>query len=234
MRPRARFGPKTPRGVHRLEVLQGLRRNYFVFCLNFRQVQQINQSYGSKKVFLSKIGILGAFLAIKSPPGTRTRFQKRVNREVSGIGTCKFEFSTIKTPIMTYKMAFSTNIRKSPQKGVLSSPKSPQGTRSGVLPGSTITILCSHQLSSNFWKVSEKSNGGIKSYGAKVSFFAISGHFGAFLPFLSPWDAIRVFSQKNFLQCTTRYKNTTSGKISQKSNGWLSGNNPDTRTDARH
>ena len=54
-------------GVLRLEVLQGLRRNYFVFCLNVRQVKQINQSYGPKNVFLSKIGILGAFLAIKSP-----------------------------------------------------------------------------------------------------------------------------------------------------------------------
>ena len=29
--------------------------------------KQINQSYGSKKVFLSKIGILGAFLAKKDP-----------------------------------------------------------------------------------------------------------------------------------------------------------------------
>ena len=167
-------------GVLRLEVLQGLRRNCFVFCLNFRQVNQIKQKLWAEKVFLNKMGILGAFLALKVPPGTRTRFQKWVNGEVSGIGTCKFEFSTIKTPITTYKMDFLTIVRKSPQKGVFFSPKSPQGTRSRVLPGSTITFLCSHQLSSNFWKVSEKSNGGIKSYQAKVSFLAISGHFGAF------------------------------------------------------
>ena len=80
-------------------------------------------------------------------------------------------------------MTFWTNIRKSPKRGIFS-PKSPQGTRTGVLPGSTITILCSHQLSSNFWKVSEKSNGGIKSYEAKSVIF---GHFGAFWGFFDPF-----------------------------------------------
>ena len=48
--PGARFGPKHP-GVVRLVVLQGLHRNYFSFCLNFRQVKQINQSYGPKRYF---------------------------------------------------------------------------------------------------------------------------------------------------------------------------------------
>ena len=38
-------------GVFRLEALQRLRRNYFVFCLNFRQVNQINQRYGPKRSF---------------------------------------------------------------------------------------------------------------------------------------------------------------------------------------
>ena len=54
-------------GVLRLEVLEGL--HYFVFCLNFRQVNQINQKLWAKKVFLNKMGILGAFLAIKVPRG---------------------------------------------------------------------------------------------------------------------------------------------------------------------
>ena len=45
------------------------------------------------------MGIWGHF-SHKSPPGTRTRFQKWVNGEVSAIGTCKFEFSTIKTPVL--------------------------------------------------------------------------------------------------------------------------------------
>ena len=98
--PGTNLALKRP-GFLRLEVLQGLRKNYFVFCLNFRQVSQINQKYWPKKVFLNKMGILGAFLAIQVPPGTRTRFQKWVNSEVFGIGTCKFEFSTIKTPITT-------------------------------------------------------------------------------------------------------------------------------------
>ena len=81
-------------------------------------------------------------------------------------------------------MDFLTIIRKSPQKGVFFSPKSPPGTRTGVFPWSTITILCSHELSSNFWKISEKSNGGIKSYGAKSVIF---GHFRAFWGFFDPF-----------------------------------------------
>ena len=64
----------------------------------------------------------GGIFSHKSPPGTRTRLG-----EVSGIGTCKFEFSTIKTPITTYKMAFSTNTRKSPQKGCFLALKVPRG-----------------------------------------------------------------------------------------------------------
>ena len=72
------------------------------------------------------MGIWGHF-SPKSPGGMRTRFQKWVNGEVSGIGTCKFEFSTIKTHITTYKMAFPTNIRKSPQKGCFLALKVPRG-----------------------------------------------------------------------------------------------------------
>ena len=104
-------------------------------------------------------------------------------------------------------MAFSTNIRKSPQKGVFFSPtKSPQGTRTRVLPGSTITILCSHQLSSNFLKVSQKSNGKIKDIrkikvmGQKVSNF---GHFGAFWGFFNLFGPLG--TQSEFFQ---KSKNT--------------------------
>ena len=56
-------------------------------------------------------------------------------------------------------MAFLRIIIKSPKKGVFFSPKSPQGTRTGVLPGSAITILCSHQLASHFGKISDNFNG---------------------------------------------------------------------------
>ena len=40
--------------------------------------------------------------------------------------------------------------------------------------------------SSHFWKVSEKSNGQIKSYGAKHAIFS---HFGHFCPNLTPFSA---------------------------------------------
>ena len=56
-------------GVLKLEVLQGLRRNYFVFCLNFRHVNQINQKLCAKKGLFKQNGHFGAFLAIKVPRG---------------------------------------------------------------------------------------------------------------------------------------------------------------------
>ena len=69
----------------------------------------------------------GVFLAKKVPRGRGPDSKKWVKCEVSGIGTSKFEFSNIKNPTTTYKMAFSTNIRKSPQKGVFSALKVPRG-----------------------------------------------------------------------------------------------------------
>ena len=113
------------------------------------------------------------------------------------LGAVNLNSATYKTPITTYKTAFSTNIRKKPQKGVFFSPKSPQGTRRGVLPGSAITILCSHQLSSTFWKVLEKSNGGIKVMRQKVSFLAILGRFGASLTLFEPLGLQSEFFQKS-------------------------------------
>ena len=62
-------------GVLRLEVLLGLRRNYFVFCLNFIQVNQINQSYGPKSSFLIKWSFGGIF-SHKSPPGDENQIPK--------------------------------------------------------------------------------------------------------------------------------------------------------------
>ena len=82
---------------------------------------------GQKKVFLNKMDILGEF-SHKSPPrGREPDSKKWVNSEVSGIGTCKFEFSTIKNPITTYKMVFETISRKRPKKGVFLAPKVPRG-----------------------------------------------------------------------------------------------------------
>ena len=81
-------------------------------------------------------------------------------------------------------MEFWTNIRKKPQKGAILVLKVPEGTRTGVLPGSAMT-LCSYQLSSHFGKISEKSNGWMKSYNGKIVIFGHFWHFGAFWPLLS-------------------------------------------------
>ena len=87
----------------------------------------MNQKLWDKKGLFIQNGHFGGIFSHKSPPGMRTRFQKWVNGEVAGIGTCKFEFSTIKTPIMTYKMLFLTIIRKSPKKGCFLALKDPRG-----------------------------------------------------------------------------------------------------------
>ena len=88
-------------------------------------------------------------------------------------------------------------------------------------------------MSPHFVKVSEKSNGRIKSYKAKSVVLDDLGLFGGiFDPFWAPGDASRVFPKK-FLQCKTTYENTFCRKISGKSNGRFTGNKPDGRTDAR-
>ena len=96
----------------------------------------------------------------------------------------------------TYKMAFRQTSQKAPKTGVFS-PKSSQGTPTGSLPGSAITILCSRQLSSTFWKVLEKSNGRIKSYEAKSVIFGQFGHFGALLTLFEPLGTQSGFFQKS-------------------------------------
>ena len=102
--------------------------------------------------------------------------------------------------------------------------------RTRVFPGSTLTILCSHQLSSTFWKVSEKSNGGIKVKGQKVSFLAISGHLGAFLILFEPLGTQSVFF-KNLKILFLQYNEIIpSCKISENSNEWFFLKAPDGRT----
>ena len=51
------------------------------------------KSYKIKSLVLDSLGAFGVFLA----NGEAVSTAKEVNDEVSGIGTCKFEFSTIKT-----------------------------------------------------------------------------------------------------------------------------------------
>ena len=85
-------------------------------------------------------------------------------------------------------------------------------------------------LSPRFGKVSEKSDGRIKSYKAKSVILDDLGLFGAFLTPFGPLGTRQGFCPKNFLQCKTTYENTTCHKISEKSNGRFSGNKPDGRT----
>ena len=59
----------------------------------------------------------------------------------------------------------------------------------------------------------------------------LGAFWGHFWPLLGPWGRNGSFVTKKFLQCTTRYENTTCCKISEKSNGRLSGNKPAGRTD---
>ena len=57
----------------------------------------------------------------------RTRFQKWVNGDVSGIGTCKFEFSTIKNPYNDIQNGIFDNHHKKPQKWCFLALKVPRG-----------------------------------------------------------------------------------------------------------
>ena len=72
------------------------------------------KSYRIKSLILNNFGgLLGSFLA----NGDTASTPKRVNHEFSGIWTCKFEFSTIKTTIKMYIMTLLTKVRKRPQNG---------------------------------------------------------------------------------------------------------------------
>ena len=56
------------------------------------------------------------------------KFQKWVNDEVSGIGTCKFEFSTIKKHYKDiHNGILDKHYKKSPQKGCFLALKEPPG-----------------------------------------------------------------------------------------------------------
>ena len=91
-------------------------------------------------------------------------------------------------------------------------------------------------MSSHFGKVSKNVMERWKVKRQKCcfgKFRAVGGHITLF----GTWDTSSFF-HKILLQCTTRYGNTISFKISEKSNGWLFGNSPDTQpdgwTDAHH
>ena len=76
---------------------------------------------------------------------------KRVNDEVSGIGNCKFEFSTIKNH---YKDIHNNILDKSlkKQKWGVFSPKSPPGDANQSFPGVGGTTYAFITIVSVFWQ----------------------------------------------------------------------------------
>ena len=56
----------------------------------------------------------------------------------------------------------------------------------------------------------------MKSYKVKHVILANLGALGVFGPLLGPWGRNKSFTEKNFLQCTTRYEYTTCCNISEK------------------
>ena len=50
-------------------VLQGMHRNFFVFCLNFRQVNQLNQKLWAKKGLLKEKWAFWGHFSHKVPRG---------------------------------------------------------------------------------------------------------------------------------------------------------------------
>ena len=79
-----------------------------------------------KKVFLVKNGHFGVFLALKVPRGRETHPKKRVNDKVSGIWTCKFEFSTIKSHYNDIQNGILDKHQKSPKRGVFCPKRAPR------------------------------------------------------------------------------------------------------------
>ena len=135
------------------------------------------------------MGILG-HLAIKVPRGREPNSKNVRTTKFQVLRPANLNSAPQQTTIKTCIMAFFTkHQKKAPKKGCFN-PKSPQWTQTWVLPGSAILILCTYQLSSNFWKVSEKCNGQIKSYEAK------SVIIGAFFPFFEPLGTQPEFFQK--------------------------------------
>ena len=82
------------------------------------------KSYKIKSLILNNLGAFGVFLA----NGEAVSTPKEVNDEVSGIGTCKFEFSTIKNHYKDIHNDILDKSLKKPQNGVFLALKVPRGT----------------------------------------------------------------------------------------------------------
>ena len=67
-------------GGLKLEVLQGLRRNYFVFCQILDKLTKSIKSYGPKKGIFKQNGHFGGIFSPKSPPGDANQIPKMGER----------------------------------------------------------------------------------------------------------------------------------------------------------
>ena len=82
---------------------------------------------GQKRSFFSQNRHYGVFLALKVARGRETHHPKRVNNKVSGIGTCKFEFNTIKHHYNDiHNDILDKHQKKSPERGVFSPKRAPR------------------------------------------------------------------------------------------------------------
>ena len=129
--PGARFSPKMRQGSQTSNFARS--KILTLYCVEITTYfpkfwkSWANQSryMHQKGLFGKKKCILGIF-SPKSSQWTRNTTQKRVNDKVSGIGTCKFEFSSLKNHYNDIHNCISTNIRKKPQKGVFSPKRAPR------------------------------------------------------------------------------------------------------------
>ena len=61
--------------------------------------------------------------------------------------------------------------------GVFLTPLTPRGSKIRFFPGSRVINICVYKLFLTFWRVSEKFNGWIKRYGAKIVILVLLGVF---------------------------------------------------------
>ena len=70
--------------------------------------------------------------------------------------------------------------------GAIFDPFDPRGSKNRIFLVPKVVDLCVYQCCLTFWKVPEKSNGWVKSYGAKTAIFVI---FEVFSTPLTPWSS---------------------------------------------
>ena len=103
--------------------------------------------------------------------------------------------------------------------GGISDPFDPRGSKINFSPGSRVLNICVYQCCLTFWRVSEKLNGWIKSYGAKITILVILGVF--FTPLTPRGSKIRFFSGSRVLNICLYQHWLAFWRVSEKFNGWI-------------